>query len=135
MEVPLKQVLALEFCRNQDKVISILTKSHVNHNKIHHIRNNSFGIIFSLLESHTQGLLVLLHLGHTYHTNPRRRFASFKVTPPNDEVLCFYAPSRHSTRNQLTRGRLFEDLQNYMGNKTNGNENKILLGHFHSTMY
>ena len=38
---PLKQDVAHEFCRNQNKVInSILTETHINHDQIHHIRNN-----------------------------------------------------------------------------------------------
>ena len=37
---PLKQGLALEFCRNKYKVTSILSQTHINHDQIHHIRNN-----------------------------------------------------------------------------------------------
>ena len=55
---------------------------------------------------------------------------SFKVTPSNDKVLCVYAPLGHSTREQLARGRFFEGVQNYMENKNEGNENKIILGDF-----
>ena len=40
---PLKQDLALEFCKNQNKIISILTETHINHDRIHHIRNNWLG--------------------------------------------------------------------------------------------
>ena len=69
---------------------------------------------FFLLESHTKGLLVLLHPSHTDHSEPKRRILSFKVTPCNERVLCVYTPSGESTRKQLTRGRLFEELQNYM---------------------
>ena len=42
-------------------------------------------------------------------------------------VLWVYAPSGHSTRKQLARGRFFEGIQNYMENKNEGNENKIIL--------
>ena len=130
----MKQDLALEFCRNQNKVISILTESHINHDQIHHIRNNWLGpIVFSPGDSHTKGLLVLLHLGlediTKVDTDPKGRFASFKVAPSNDRVLCVYAPLGYSTREQLTRGRFFEGLQNYIENK-NENENKIILGDF-----
>ena len=62
------------------------------------------------------------------------RFVSFKVTPSNDRVLCIYAPSGHSTREQLARGHFFEGLQNYMENKNEGNENKTILGDFNFTM-
>ena len=53
---PLKQDLALEFCKNQNKVISILTETHINHDQIHHIRNNWVGSnFFSLGDSLTKG--------------------------------------------------------------------------------
>ena len=45
---PLKQNLALGFCRNQNKDFSILTETHINLDQIHHIRNNWLGpILFS----------------------------------------------------------------------------------------
>ena len=43
---PLKQDQAHEFCRNQNKVIGILTETHINHDQIHHIINNWLGPIF-----------------------------------------------------------------------------------------
>ena len=51
---PLKQDLALEFCRNQNKVISILTETHINHDQIHHIKNNWLGFNFFSLGIVTQ---------------------------------------------------------------------------------
>ena len=119
---PLKQNLALQFCRNRNKDVNILTETHINLDQIHHIRNNWLGaIFFSPGDSHTKGLLVLLHLGLEGVTevdiDPKGRFVSFKVTPSNDRVLCVYAPSGNSTREQLARGRFFEGLQNYMENK------------------
>ena len=136
---PLKQDLALEFCRNQNKVISIFTKTHINHGQIHHIRTNWLGpIFFSPGVSHTKGLLVLLHLGIEgitgVATDPKGMLVSFKFTPSNDRVLCFYASSGYSTTEQLARGRFFEGLQSYMENKNEGNENKIILGDFHCIM-
>ena len=66
-------------------------------------------------------MLVLLHLGlegvTEIETDPKGRFVTFKVTPSNDRVLCVYACSGNSTREQLARGRFFEGLQNYMENK------------------
>ena len=59
---------------------------------------------------------------------------SFKVAPSNDRVLCIYAPSGHSNREQLVRGRFFEGLQNYIENKTEGNENQIIIGDFNCTL-
>ena len=35
-----KELLAREFWRNQNKVMSIWTETHINHDQIHHIRNN-----------------------------------------------------------------------------------------------
>ena len=61
---PLKQDLTLEFCRNQKKDISILTESNIDHDQIHHIRNNWLEpIFFSPGDSHKEGVLVLLHPG------------------------------------------------------------------------
>ena len=67
-------------------------------------------------------------------TDPKGRFASFKVTLSNNRVLCVFAPSGHCTREQLNKGRFFEELQNYMEKKCEGNENKILLGDFNITI-
>ena len=82
-------------------------------------------IFLSPEASHTK---TLLHLGlesvAEVDTDPKGRFLSFKVTLSNDRVLCVYAPSRDSTREQLARGRFFEGLQNYMENKNKGNEKK-----------
>ena len=49
---------------------------------------------------------------------------SFKVTPTNDRVLCVNAASGHKTKEQLATGHFFEGLQNYMENKSKGNENQ-----------
>ena len=60
---PLKQNLVLEFWRKRNKDVSILTETHTNLDQIHHLRNNWLGtIFFSPGDSHTKGLLVLLHL-------------------------------------------------------------------------
>ena len=96
---------------------------------MHHIRINWLGpIFFSPGDSHTKGLLFLLHLGlegvTEVDTDPKETFVSFKVTPSNDKFLCVYAPSGHSTREHLARRRFFEKLQNYMENQNEGNENK-----------
>ena len=42
----IKELLALEFCKNQNKVISLLNGTHINHDKIHQIRNNWLGSNF-----------------------------------------------------------------------------------------
>ena len=67
-------------------------------------------------------------------TDPKERFVSFKITLSKNRVLCVCAPSRHCTREQLIKGRFFEGLQNYMENKCEGNENKIILQDFNITM-
>ena len=85
-------------------------------------------IFFSPGDSHTKGLLVLLHLGlegtTEVNTDPKGRFASFKVTPSCEGVLSVYAPSGYSTREQLGKGSFFEGLQNYMENKNEGIKKK-----------
>ena len=95
-------------------------------------------IFFSPGDSHTKGLLVLLHLGlegvTEVDTDPKWRSVSFNVTPFNDRVLCVYAPSGYSTKEQLDRRCFFEELQIYMENKDEGNENKIILEDFNCTM-
>ena len=57
-----------------------------------------------------------------------------KVAPSNDRVFCIYAPSGHGNREQLARRRFFEGLQTYIENKTQGNENKIIIGDFNCTL-
>ena len=52
---PLKQDLAPEFCKNQNKVIIILDETHINHDQMHHIRNWLAPIFFSPRDSHTKG--------------------------------------------------------------------------------
>ena len=61
---------------------------------------------------------------------------SFKfVSPSNDRVLCVYAPSGYSTREQLDRKREGRALSTkYMENKNKGKENKIMLEEFNCTM-
>ena len=93
---PLKQNLALQFCRIGNKDASILTETHINLDKIHHIRNNWFdAIFFSSEDIHAKKLLVLLHLHLEgvieIDTDTEGRFVSFRVTPFNDKVLCVYA--------------------------------------------
>ena len=83
-------------------------------------------------------MLVLLYPGlqgvAEVGTNPKGRSVSFKVIPSNDSILYFYAPSRYTTRNQLVRGCCLKGLHTCMENKCEGNENKIILGDFISTM-
>ena len=90
---PLKQDLALELCRKQNKDISILTETHISHDQIHQIRNNWLcPIFFSPGDSHTKALFVLhyssLEGATEVDTNPKWRFMCFKVTSSNDSSLC-----------------------------------------------
>ena len=91
---------------------------------------------FSLLEIVIQKECFLLFIWvfkvSEVDTDPEKRFVSFKVTTSNESSFC--APSGYSTREQLARGRFFEGLQNYMHNKNEGNENKIMLGDLNCTM-
>ena len=135
----MKQEIALEFCRSQNKDISILAESHIGQNQIHQIENKWLGpIIFAPGDTFSKGILILLHPGFDditdVDTDPKGRFVSFKIAPSNDRVLCVYAPSGHSHREQLDRGRFFEGLHNYIENKFKGNENKIIIGDFNCTL-
>ena len=132
---PLKQDLALEFFRNQNKIISILTETYINHHQIHHIKNNWLGSkFFSLGDSHTKGCLPCFIWDLKVDTDPKGRFASFRYTPTNERVLCVYAASGYSTGEQLDMGHFFEGLQNYMENENKGNDNKIILEDFNCTI-
>ena len=81
-------------------------------------------------------MLFLLHLGlegvTESGTDPKEKFAPFKVTTSNESSVC--SPSGYSTRDQLTKGCFFEGLQKYMQNKNEGNENKIMRGDLSCTM-
>ena len=61
-------------------------------------------------------------------TDPEERFVSFKITTSNESSFC--ASSGYSTREQLPR----VELQNYMQNTNEGNENKIMLEHLNCSM-
>ena len=94
-------------------------------------------IFFSPGDSHTKGLLVLLHwvlkVSLRLTLIQKARLCPLRLLPLMTE-FCVYAPSGYSTREQLARGRFFEGLQNYMGKKNEGNERKIILEDFNCTM-
>ena len=83
-------------------------------------------------------MLVLLHSGFNDVTDvdidPKGGFVSFKVAPSEDRVLCIYAPSGHNNKQQLARRRFFKGLQTYIQDKTQGNENKIIIADFNCTL-
>ena len=108
----LKQDLPLEFGRNRNKVISILTETHINHDQIRHIRNNWLGSnFFSLGDSHTKGCLSCFIWDLKVDTDPKGRFVSFKLTPSNDRVLCVHAPQGIAPGNSWTGGVSLKDYQ------------------------
>ena len=95
-------------------------------------------IFFPPGDSHTKGLLALLHLGlegiTEVNTDSKWKFVSFKVTPSNARLFCVYATSGYSSGDKLARGCFFEGLKNYMENKNEGNENKAILENFNTSM-
>ena len=112
----MKQDLTLEFFRNQNKDIFILTETHINQHHIHQIRNSWLGPIFySPGDTFTKGILVLLHLGFDHvsdnDTDPKERFVSFKVGPSDDRVFCIHAPSGHNNGQQLARDASLKDYK------------------------
>ena len=134
-----KQEITLEFCKSQIKDICILAETHINHEQIHQIKNNWLGpILISYGDTFSKGILILLHPGFSdiseVDSDPNGRFISFKVAPSDDRVLCVYAPSGHSNREQLIQRRFFEELLNYMDNNFKENENKIIMGDFNCTL-
>ena len=136
---PMKQEITLEYCRNQNKDICILSETHINHEQFHQIRNNWLRpFFFSLGYTFSKGILILLHPGlpdvTEIDSDPNGRFVSLKVAPSDERILCVYAPSGHSNREQLARRCFFEELHNYIENKFQGNENKIIIGDFSCTL-
>ena len=134
-----KSLEARSNCRKQNKDNSILTETHINQDKIHQTKNNWLDPIFlSPRTTYTKGLLGQLHPGlegvTEVDTDPKGRFVFFKITLSINRVLCVCTTLGHSTREQLIKGRFFEGLQNYMENKCQRNENKILLGDFNITI-
>ena len=88
-------------------------------------------IFFSPGDSHTKGMLFLLHLdleGITeVDTDPKARFVSFKVTTSNESSL--FVPLQGIALENSWLG-----LQNYMQNENEGNKNKIMLRDLNCTM-
>ena len=78
-------------------------------------------------------MLFLLHLGLEGMTevrnDPKGRFVSFKVNTSNESSLFmpFQGIAPENSWPGGMGGRFFEGLQNYMQNRNEGNENKILL--------
>ena len=86
----MKQDLVLEFCRKQNRDNSILTETHINHDKIHQIINNWLGPIFTqkdCLVSFIQVLkeslrLTLIQKGDFYPSRLLSLITEFSVFVP-----------------------------------------------------
>ena len=95
-------------------------------------------IFFSPEDSHTERLLVWLHLdleGITeVNTDPKGCLCPLRLLPLMTEFSVFMPLQCIAPGNRWLEGGFFEGLQNYMENKNEGNENKIILGDFNCTM-
>ena len=125
--------MALGFCRKQNKNFSILTETHIYHDQIHYIRNSSLGpIFFSPGDSHTKRLLALLHScleGVTdVDTDPKR------LLPLMTELSVFMPLQSITPGNSWIVGIPLKDYKFYRENKSEWNENKLILGEFNCTM-
>ena len=61
-KIPPSRILHLNFAETKTQTSVFLSETHINHDQIHHVRNTWFEpILFSPEDSHTKGLLVLLH--------------------------------------------------------------------------
>ena len=136
---PLKQDVAPEFCRNEKNVISILTETHINHDKIHHTRNNWLGpIFFSPGDIHAKPMPFLFHLGlediTEVDTDPKGRFVSFKVTTSNKSSLFVplqgIAPRKSWPWDIFSKGCKIISKKK---RKKEGNGNKIMLADLNCT--
>ena len=74
------------------KLISILTKTHINHDEIHTRNNRLDSKFFSLGDSHKKGCLPCFIWNLNVDADPKGRYVSFKLTPSNDRVLCVFMP-------------------------------------------
>ena len=91
----IKELLALEFCRNQKKVFSILTETHINNDQTHHIRKNWLGSkFFSLGDAFlTQNDACPASSGTWRWTLIQKGFFCPLSLLPLMTEFCVYAPS------------------------------------------
>ena len=87
-----KQEIATEFCKSQNKDICILAKTHIDNDQSHQIKNNWLGpVLISPGDTFSKGILIFLHPGFPDVTeidpDLNGRFISFKVAPSDDRVL------------------------------------------------
>ena len=108
----IKELLALEFCRNQKKVIIILTETHISDDQIRHIRNNLLGSnFFSSGDSHTKECLSCFIWHLKIDTDAKGRFVSFKVTPSKAEFSVFMSLQGVAPGNSWTVGVSLKDYK------------------------
>ena len=95
-----------------------------------------FPIFFSPGDTHTKGMLFLLHLGlqgvTEVDTDPKERFASFKVTTSNERSL--FVPLQSIASQSSWLGGAFLKYYKKICKIKDGNENKIMLGVLNCTM-
>ena len=91
---------------------------------------------FSPGDSHTKGMLFVLHLGlegiTEVNTDPEGRSVSFKVTTSNDSSL--FVPLRSIAPENSWLGSTFLKDYKIICKKNEGNENKIILRDLNCTM-
>ena len=95
-----------------------------------------FPMFFSPGDTHTKGMLFLLHLGlegvTEVDTDPKERFVSFKVTTSNEGSL--FVPLQSIAPESNWLGGDFLKYCKKICKIKEGNENKIMLGVLNCTM-
>ena len=102
-DIPLKQNLALQFCRNRNKEVSILIETHMNLDQVHHIRNNWLdAIVFSPEDRKQKDCLPcfiwVLKVSLRFTLIQKGGLFALRLLRLMTRVFCFYAPSQHSTK-------------------------------------
>ena len=118
---PLKQGLALEFCKNKHKVTSILTQTHINHDQIHHIKHNWLDPTFLSLGDCWFCLIWVFEVSLRLRLILKGGLYLLRLLPMMTEL-------------SVVKPLQCVGLQNYMKNKNERNGNKIILGDFNCTM-
>ena len=131
---PLKQGLALEFCKNKHKVTSILTQTHINHDQIHHIKHNWLDPTFLSLGDCWFCLIWVFEVSLRLTLILKGGLCFLRLLPMMTDLSVVMPLQDVAPGKSWLGGRFFEGLQNYMKNKKEGNVNKILLGDFNYTM-
>ena len=134
----LKQNLAMQFCKNRNKDVSVLTETHINLDQIHNIRNNWLGAIFfppgdsqkDCLSCFMWVLKVLLRLTMIQ----KGILCPLRLLPLMAEFPVFMSFHGIAPRNSWIGGVSLNAFKIIWEIKNEGNENKIILGGFNFTM-